>query len=132
MQLLALNSLETGLVYAVIGVAFAALIYAYLLSRQILAYDKGTPAMLQIWGDIKAGANAYLRTQLSRIIPMIIGLTVLMYFSVAIPAHLRSARILRKRPAVGGDVDRALTRRRVPARLDLFGSGWLYRHEHGR
>src|SRR5262245_46822128 len=84
MQHLELNSLEAGLVYAVIGVAFAALIYEFLLSREILGFEKGTPAMLQIWVDIKAGANAYLRTQLSRIIPMILILTFLMFASVAI------------------------------------------------
>ncbi len=91
MQNLALNPIESGLVYAVIGVAFAALIYAGLLARQILSYDKGTAAMQQIWGDIKAGANAYLRTQLSRIILMIAVLTVLMYFSVAIVPPTRES-----------------------------------------
>jgi len=104
MQNLGLTGLETGLVYTVVGVAFLALIYAGLLARQILAYDKGTAAMQQIWGDIKTGANAYLRTQLSRIIPLIAILTVLMYFSVAIVPPTQEALDFYK-----GNADQAAT-----------------------
>jgi K(+)-stimulated pyrophosphate-energized sodium pump len=70
------------MVIGVLVVAIAALVYAWLLARQILAYDKGTAAMQQIWGDIKAGANAYLTTQLRTIAMLIVVLTVAMFFSV--------------------------------------------------
>jgi K(+)-stimulated pyrophosphate-energized sodium pump len=73
---------EWVMVLAVMGTAILALVYAAMLARQILAYDKGTEAMQAIWRDIKDGANAYLRTQLRTIAFMIAGLTVLMFFSV--------------------------------------------------
>jgi K(+)-stimulated pyrophosphate-energized sodium pump len=76
------SQIEWIMISAVLATAVAALLYAYALSRQILAYDKGTVAMQQIWGDIKAGANAYLSTQLRTISVLIVVLTVAMFFSV--------------------------------------------------
>ncbi len=73
---------EWAMVLAVLGTSVLALVYAALLARQILAYDKGTEAMQAIWRDIKAGANAYLTTQLKTIAIMIVALTVLMFLSV--------------------------------------------------
>lgn len=73
---------EWVMVWAVLGTALLALVYAGLLARQILAYDKGTEEMQVIWRDIKKGANAYLRTQLKTIAIMIVILTVLMFLSV--------------------------------------------------
>src|SRR5574341_186690 len=82
MQEMQLNSLEQGMIFAVLGTAILALIYAGLLTRQILAYPKGTEAMQAIWRDIKAGAIAYLNTQFKAIAPLIVLLTILMFFSV--------------------------------------------------
>ncbi|MBN1427684.1 MAG: sodium-translocating pyrophosphatase [Anaerolineae bacterium] len=73
---------EWGMMFAVLGTAFAALLYAWWLARQILAYDKGSEEMQQIWRDIKSGANAYLRTQLRTVAILIAILTVAMFFSV--------------------------------------------------
>jgi K(+)-stimulated pyrophosphate-energized sodium pump len=83
---------EQGLLFAVLGVAIIALIYAYWLSRQILAYDKGTEAMQQVWRDIKDGANAYLSTQFRTIAILIVLLTIAMFFSVAIVAPTSEAK----------------------------------------
>jgi K(+)-stimulated pyrophosphate-energized sodium pump len=83
---------EWAMVLAVMGTAFLALIYAGLLARQILNYDKGTAAMQAIWENIKAGANAYLRTQLRTIVIMIVALTVLMFFSVYLVRPTPEAR----------------------------------------
>ncbi len=82
MQYMEVTSFEWAMVFAVLGTAVLALLYAGLLARQILAYDKGTPAMQTIWQDIKRGANMYLRTQIRTIAVMIAFLTVLMFFSV--------------------------------------------------
>jgi K(+)-stimulated pyrophosphate-energized sodium pump len=83
---------EWAMVLAVLGTAFLALTYAGLLARQILNYDKGTAAMQAIWENIKAGANAYLRTQLRTIAIMIVLLTVLMFFSVFLVRPTPEAR----------------------------------------
>ncbi|NLH06155.1 MAG: hypothetical protein GX484_00965, partial [Chloroflexi bacterium] len=40
---------EWAMVLAVLGTSVLALVYAALLARQILAYDKGTEAMQAIW-----------------------------------------------------------------------------------
>lgn len=82
MQYMEVMPFEWVMVLAVMGTAILALVYAALLARQILRYDKGTEAMQAVWRDIKDGANAYLRTQLRTIAFMIAGLTVLMFFSV--------------------------------------------------
>src|SRR5574341_2057978 len=82
MQEMQLTSLEQGMIFGVLGTAILALIYAGLLTRQILAYPKGTEAMQAIWRDIKAGAIAYLNTQFKAIAPLIVLLTILMFFSV--------------------------------------------------
>ncbi len=84
MQSMGVTSFEWTMVIAVLGTAVAALIYAGLLARQILAYDKGTAEMQLIWSDIKAGANAYLNTQFRAIVILIGVLAVAMYFSVAL------------------------------------------------
>lgn len=53
---------EQVMIYIVLATAFVALGYAYWLARQIFAADKGSEAMQVIWGYIRDGANAYLRT----------------------------------------------------------------------
>ena len=82
MSFMEIHSYETAMVWAVFGTAILALIYALMLARQILAYDKGTEAMQEIWQDIKNGANTYLQTQLRTVAIMIAVLTVLMFLSV--------------------------------------------------
>ena len=76
------SQFEWAMVLTVLGTALLALGYAGLLARQILAYDKGSPAMQRVWQDIKSGANAYLRTQLRTISVLVIVLAVAMFFSV--------------------------------------------------
>ncbi len=92
MQFMEVAPFEWAMVLAVLGTAILALVYAALLARQILRYDKGTEAMQAVWRDIKAGANAYLRTQLRTIAVMIAGLTVLMFLSVYIVRPTPEAR----------------------------------------
>jgi len=94
MQAMGLNGLEQGLIFAVLGTAVIALIYAGLLARQILAHSKGTEDMQAIWRDIKAGATAYLNTQFRAIAPLIVVLTVAMFFSVYLVTPTREAREL--------------------------------------
>ncbi len=75
---------EQVMILIVLATAFVALAYAYWLARQTFSADKGSQAMQRIWGFIRDGANAYLRTQLRTIAILIIILTVAMFLSVAL------------------------------------------------
>ncbi len=75
---------EQVMILIVLATAFIALAYAYWLARQTFAADKGSQAMQRIWGYIRDGANAYLRTQIRTIVPLIVVLAVAMFFSVAL------------------------------------------------
>ena len=77
-----LSGLEQGLLWGVIGVAFISLIYAYWLWRDTLRRDKGTPAMQKVWNAIKTGANAYLQRQLRTMLPILVLLAIVLFFSV--------------------------------------------------
>jgi K(+)-stimulated pyrophosphate-energized sodium pump len=58
------------------------LLYALMLRRQVMREDKGTPKMQEVWNAIRTGADAYLDRQLKTILPLIIILTVALFFSV--------------------------------------------------
>jgi len=75
---------EQVMIYIVLATAFVALGYAYWLARQTFAADKGSEAMQVIWGYIRDGANAYLRTQLRTVVVMIAVLAVAMFLSVVL------------------------------------------------
>lgn len=75
---------EQVMILIVLATAFVALAYAYWLARQTFAADKGSQAMQRIWGYIRDGANAYLRTQVRTIVPLIAVLAVAMFASVAL------------------------------------------------
>ena len=91
---------EQVMIYIVLATAFIALAYAYWLARQTFAADKGTEAMQRIWGFIRDGANAYLRTQLRAISILIVILTVAMFMSVALVKPTGEANELFCRAAV--------------------------------
>jgi K(+)-stimulated pyrophosphate-energized sodium pump len=75
---------EQVMILIVLATAGVALAYAYWLARQTFAADKGSANMQRIWGFIRDGANAYLRTQLRTIAILIVVLTVAMFLSVAL------------------------------------------------
>ncbi|MBU0512722.1 MAG: sodium-translocating pyrophosphatase [Chloroflexi bacterium] len=75
---------EQVMIYIVLATAVIALVYAYWLARQTFAADKGSQAMQVIWGYIRDGANAYLRTQLRTVVLMIGILAIAMFLSVAL------------------------------------------------
>ncbi len=77
-----LNSTENILIFIVLGIAVAGLAYAGLLTRQILAEPKGSAKMQEVWNAIRAGANAYLRSQLRIIAALIVVLVIVLFFSV--------------------------------------------------
>jgi K(+)-stimulated pyrophosphate-energized sodium pump len=79
-----LSLLEQYAIYAVLGIAIIGLGYAVFLRAQILREDKGDQRMQEVWGWIKEGADAYLGRQLTSILPLIVLLTVALFFSVYI------------------------------------------------
>jgi K(+)-stimulated pyrophosphate-energized sodium pump len=49
-----------------------------------MAEDKGSPGTIEVWDAIRQGADAYLGRQLRSILPLIMVLTVALFFSVYI------------------------------------------------
>ena len=76
------TAFETTAIWSVLAIAFVGLIYALFLRRQILRKETGTPRMLEIWQAIRVGADEYLNRQLKTILPLIVVLTVVLFFSV--------------------------------------------------
>jgi len=76
-------------IWVVLLIALMGLAYALLLRRQVMRYDKGTQKMQEVWNAIREGADAYLKRQLSSILPLIAVFTVLLFLSVYIvePTH---------------------------------------------
>jgi K(+)-stimulated pyrophosphate-energized sodium pump len=75
---------ETIALWTVLGIALLGLAYALFLRRQIMAEDKGSPKMIEVWEAIRQGADAYLGRQLKTILPLIVFLTIALFFSVYI------------------------------------------------
>ena len=75
------SNMERYALWGVLLVAFAGLAYAALLVKQVVAADTGTEKMQKVATAIREGANAYLKQQFSRIIWLILGLTVVLYFT---------------------------------------------------
>ena len=74
---------QVGLI-AVLITAVAALIYAWMLARQVLREDPGTQRMQDISNAIRTGSIAYLNKQMEVVIPLSIVLAIVLYFT----AHL--------------------------------------------
>ncbi|HXI84941.1 MAG TPA: sodium-translocating pyrophosphatase [Verrucomicrobiae bacterium] len=75
------SSGEKYALWAVLCVAFAGLGYAMLLVGQVRNADQGTPKMQKVAAAIRAGAEAYLGQQFSKIIVLIGVLTVALFFT---------------------------------------------------
>jgi K(+)-stimulated pyrophosphate-energized sodium pump len=87
-----LNSLEQTMLWGVIVVAFISLIYAWWLWRDTIRRDKGNEAMQKVWLAVKEGANAYLGRQLRTMLPILLLLAVLLFFSVFVVEPSREAK----------------------------------------
>jgi K(+)-stimulated pyrophosphate-energized sodium pump len=96
-----LTAFEQVAIWAILAVAILGLLYAVFLRRQILKEDMGTAKMLEVWGAIRAGADAYLMRQLRSILPLIAVLTVALFFSVYIVPP--SPEALQRFPGLGPD-----------------------------
>jgi K(+)-stimulated pyrophosphate-energized sodium pump len=79
-----LTTFEQIAIWSVLAIAILGLLYAIFLRSQILKEDKGTAKMQEVWNAIREGADAYLRSQLRSIIPLIAVLTIALFGSVYI------------------------------------------------
>ena len=86
-----LSSVEQAMLWGVIVVAFIALLYALWLWRDTMRRDTGSEAMKVVWRAIKEGANGYLGQQLRSILPFLVLLTVVLFFSVYVVKPTREA-----------------------------------------
>src|SRR5512141_2004507 len=77
-----LNDFEQVAIILVLVAAFISLLYARWLRGTVLAKDKGTDKMQEVWNAIRIGADSYLSRQLQTILPLIAVLTFVMFFSV--------------------------------------------------
>lgn len=76
------NSLEMNVLWGVLGSAIVGIAYALLMRSRVLAQDKGTAKMQELWGFIRAGTAAYLEQQFRPLIAIAIVLGVLAATSV--------------------------------------------------
>jgi K(+)-stimulated pyrophosphate-energized sodium pump len=86
-----LTSFEQAAVWVVLIISLLGIGYAFILRAQILAQDKGTARMQEVWGFIKDGANAYLSRQFRTIAILIVVLTFVLAASVLVVPPTREA-----------------------------------------
>lgn len=67
-------------VYFFLAVSVLSLIVAFLFARQVIGSDRGTPAMQEIAGAIKEGAEAFLKRQYSTIYLFAVVVALLLFF----------------------------------------------------
>ncbi len=75
------STMEIASLMIVLAIALGGLLYAGLLMRQVMRADQGTPKMQEVAGAVREGANAYLAAQFKRIGPLIILLTLVLWFA---------------------------------------------------
>ena len=71
---------QAGL-FVVLATAVAALLYAWLLGREVLREDPGTTKMREISDAIRQGAVAYLNKQMQVVVPLAFVLAVLLFLT---------------------------------------------------
>jgi K(+)-stimulated pyrophosphate-energized sodium pump len=77
-----LSDFEQIAIVGVLIAAFISLAYAWFLRGIVMKKDKGTAKMQEVWNAIRIGADSYLSRQLRTILPLIVVLTFVMFFSV--------------------------------------------------
>jgi len=71
---------QIGLI-AVLVTSVAALIYAWMLAREVLSEDPGTERMQEVSNAIRTGAIAYLNKQMEVVIPLAFVLSIVLFFT---------------------------------------------------
>ncbi|MFW9964640.1 MAG: sodium-translocating pyrophosphatase [Candidatus Sifarchaeia archaeon] len=92
--LVEMSLVEKAMILTVIAAAIVSLVYAWWLRRGVLAQDKGTEQMQKVWNGIREGALSYLNRQLKTIIPILVVLAFLLFFTVYITTPERGTERL--------------------------------------
>ncbi|MFA5263007.1 MAG: sodium/proton-translocating pyrophosphatase, partial [Opitutaceae bacterium] len=79
------TQLELVSLMIVLAVAIAGLLYAVMLAKQVKKADQGTPRMQDIAAAVREGADAYLAAQGRKIFPLIIIITIVLFFTTQSP-----------------------------------------------
>ncbi len=87
-----LSPIELMGLYSIVAVAVGALIYALILRRQVLRESTGSGKVKEVWSGIKAGANAYLKTQFKSLILFVGILGVFLLLSASIDPAITSVK----------------------------------------
>lgn len=82
--LIEMSLLEKAMILTVIAAAFVSLAYAWWLRKGVLTLPKGTEQMQRVWNGIREGALSYLDRQLKTIVPILVVLSFLLFFTVYI------------------------------------------------
>ena len=82
------------MILTVIAAAIVSLVYAWWLRKGVLSQDKGTEQMQRVWNGIREGALSYLHRQLKTIVPILIVLSILLFFTVYITTPERGTEVL--------------------------------------
>jgi len=75
------SSMERGCLISVLVIAIAGLGYALMLVGQVKRADQGTAKMQEIAAAVREGANAYLAAQFKKIGPLIILITIILWWT---------------------------------------------------
>ncbi len=75
------GTFERVCLLVILGIAVAGLLYALMLVKQVKAADQGTRKMQEIAAAIREGANAYMGAQFKKIGPLIIIITLVLFFT---------------------------------------------------
>jgi K(+)-stimulated pyrophosphate-energized sodium pump len=86
--------IEQLMIMTVIAAAFVSLVYAWWLRKGVLSREKGTEQMQTVWNGIREGALSYLRRQLRTIVPILLALSILLFFTVYITTPERGTEVL--------------------------------------
>src|SRR3972149_10932019 len=69
----------------ILSSALAGIFLAFYLAKKVLAKESGDEKMQEVSGAILSGANAYLKRQFTTITPILVILTVFLYFTADEP-----------------------------------------------
>jgi len=75
------SQLEIYSLLSVLGIAILGLLYALMLAKQVKAADRGTKRMQDIAAAVREGADAYMAAQFRKIGPLIVIITLVLYFT---------------------------------------------------
>ncbi|NHI89529.1 MAG: sodium-translocating pyrophosphatase [Candidatus Thorarchaeota archaeon] len=89
-----MSPVERAMILTVIVAALVSLVYAWWLRRGVLKENKGTEQMQKVWNGVKEGALSYLNRQLKTILPIILILAFLLFFTVYITTPERGTQQL--------------------------------------